>query len=200
MDSIPYEGNIGIVTFNHGLTYYSIPEDLTDENIKRTTCIDFESPFCALSQGELYLSVKDARNKIDFLINHLTTLAQSYDTSKPASTNLDILYESISQSMEHTGGKVLIFGASQPTLGKSATAKLQVTDDGKVSKTFYNLKVAYDNQNEYIETIGKSFNANRISVDQFWFHGSDLDIATLAYVSQRTGGKFHYYPEYNSFT
>jgi hypothetical protein len=76
LDSINYDAKVGIITFNTSVTYYSIPEDLSEENIKRVSCIDTENPFCALSEGDLYLSLAEEREKIDFLINHLIQQAE----------------------------------------------------------------------------------------------------------------------------
>lgn len=199
LDSIPYDANLGIVTFNHSMTYYAIPDDLSNENVKRISCVDFESPFCALSQGELYINVAKSREKLDFLINHLTEAAKNFDTSKAANINLDILFESIAESMQHTGGKVLIFGCTLPNLGKSATAIID-TDDGKSDKTRFAIKVSQVKQNQYIEEKAAVFNEYRICVDQFWFHKPGFPVSTFGHISQRTGGKFYYYADYNEFT
>jgi hypothetical protein len=198
LDSIPYEANIGIVTFNHGVTFYSIPDDLTTENIKRISCLDQEAPFCALGDEELFISVSKDREKIDFLLNHLLELGEGYSQKGSVPVQFDIVLETISQGMAN-GGKVLLFAGTQPTTGRSTLAATSL-DDGKGDKTRYFPKVGLLDQNEYLIEKGQFFSEKRMCIDQFWFHPFGLDTATLGYLSQKTGGKMHYYNDYNPHT
>lgn len=139
LDSIQYESaKVGFVTFNHSATFYSVPDDLSQENVKRTVCIDAENPFCVLSEGDLYLSIKEDRDKIDFLINHLQQISEAVlavqNPKKPAlPVSLDIVIASVTESMAQSGGKVLLFGVTIPSAGKSVL-KQSVADDGKKGK------------------------------------------------------------------
>ena len=147
LDSIQYESaKVGFVTFNHSATFYSVPDDLSQENVKRTVCVDAENPFCVMSEGDLYLSIKEERDKIDFLINHLQQISEAVglaqNPKKPAlPLTLDIVIASAAESMQHSGGKVLLFGVTMPAGGKSAL-KQSATDDGKKGKNKFESTVA----------------------------------------------------------
>jgi hypothetical protein len=130
-----------VVTFNHGLTFYSIPDDLTTENVKRISCVDYEAPFCALGDEELFLSTTQSREKVDFLLNHLLELSTSYTTTSNFPVQFDIVLETISQGMAN-GGKVLLFSTSQPAQGRSAVKPAE-QDDGKSDKTKFFPKVIF---------------------------------------------------------
>jgi hypothetical protein len=198
LDSIPYDANIGIVTFNHGVTFYSIPDDLSTENIKRITCLDQQDPFCALGDEELFINITKSREKIDFLLSHLTEIGENYAQKGTTPLHFDIVLETISQGMA-TGGKVLLFASTQPSPGRSALSGLPL-DDGKSEKTRYFPKVKFRKKNEFLIEKGQFFSEKRMCIDQFWFHPYGLDTVSLGYLSQKTGGKFHYYNDYNAHT
>ena len=147
IDSIQYDAKIGIVTYNHTLTFYTVPDDLQDENVKRTVSMDSENPFCALSEGDLYISISQERDKIDYLVNHLHKLGEALlsnhsTKTTPPPINIDHVIATASQSMEQTGGKVLIFGSSPPFDGKGVL-KISDIDDGKKGKLRYSQSVGY---------------------------------------------------------
>jgi len=199
LDSINYDAKVGIITFNTSVTYYSIPEDLSEENIKRVSCIDTENPFCALSEGDLYLSLAEEREKIDFLINHLIQQAEKMSSAKAQPTNMEIVIESILQSMQYSGGKAIIMGISQPQDPKCMT-KVTENDDGKqtkVNKYLVGVKLLLT-KNPYFEEKALELRAARIGIDQFWFNRV-MDTTPLAYLSQKTGGKFTFYPNFSQF-
>lgn len=140
------------MTFNHGLTFYSIPDDLTSENVKRTFCLDHEAPFCALGDEELFISVTQAREKLDFLLTHLLEMANSYSQTATLPVNYDIVFETVSQAMAN-GGKVLLFAAATPSTGKSTLA-MTTPDDGKSDKTRYFPKVVLDSTERILDREG----------------------------------------------
>lgn len=195
LDSIPYRAQLGILTFNSNLTFYRVNQDGEGYSIQTVRITDPDAAFCAIPHEELFLCVTDKRAQLDALITHL----QTYETTPPASSqnikelSQTIVLETILNSFSRTGGKAILV-STIPSLVGAAVVPNSTMDEGKKQEGLYTVS------NQYFVDMVAKFKEERITLDQYWFSTPTiLNTAQVSCLSQRTGGRFQYYPVFSQF-
>lgn len=195
LDSIPYRARLGILTFNSHLNFFRVLESGETHTIQTVRVTDPDAAFCAISHDELFLCATEQRAHLDALLLHL----QTYEANPPASSQhikdftQMIVLETILNTFSKTGGKAILI-STIPSLVGAAAVPEPVMDEGKKQEG------AYTVSNQYLVDMVAKFKEERITLDQYWFSTPGiLNTAQVSALSQRTGGRFDYYPLFSQF-
>ena len=78
---------VAILTFDHGVQLYSLPQDLTKEiHIMRLG--DVEEACCALSHAQMFISLKNGKERLGYLVEKLLNY-NSLERGDAGGANMD---------------------------------------------------------------------------------------------------------------
>jgi hypothetical protein len=176
IDSVQYDLRIGIVTFDTSATFYSVPDN-ESEQVTLVRTVDADDTFVALGTDDLLFSINDEvqRRKLDRLIETLFTIneqqfqlfsEQKY-SSKPVFGSMIKL---ISDMFDGIGGRALVFASSACRSGPGA-----FTDENSPT-----MEEPLKSRNVYFKDMAEKLNAKRTSVDLFLFDNLEFQISTIS--------------------
>lgn len=197
---------LAIITFDQGVTMYSLPSDLAKEiNILRLG--DLDDPCCALSHSQMFINVREEKDKLSFLVEKLMKMSeavnqqyieivQSGQTSRLVQNNAmgSALLNSVHAITPHNG-RVLLFSSQTPNQGY---AKYKPRECFKAMGTDKE-KTLYSSNHVEMQEITRVCLQNKVGVDWFYFPASVYqDIEQVIQVVNKTGGQFYYYQKYST--
>ena len=177
----PSEAKIGIITFGGGIQFYNLTAGLGQPQMLVTS--DVAEPFVPLKTG-LFVSVEESREIIE---NLLQQLPHMFEHTKATDSFFGAAIDASVQAMEGTGGRMLVFSASLPTLGPGT---LKNREDVKLLGTDKE-KTLFEPQHKFYEEKAKLCVKSGIAVDLFMCHHAYSDVATIGPLSHHTGGAIH---------
>ena len=181
---------IGIVTFDKEVQFYSLSPGLQQAQMMVMT--DLDDPFVPLSDG-LFVDPLESKPVITSLLQAIPNMFSQIKNPEPAL--LPTLNAALS-ALSATGGKVVCALSALPTWGPG---RLVLRDDGKGRDTDAEKKL-FTTEHAGFKKTAQSMVTAGIGVDFFLAAagGGYMDIATIGYVSSRTGGEVFFYPNFLS--
>lgn len=142
IDSIDYPARVGILVYSQSAKFFSFVGKGKNVELKVTEIVDINDPFCALNEGELFMSIADERDKISKVFEALYSLEQSFPTSLGADfeANIGVALRIVLDSMKIIGGRAMVFGTTIPQSGQFGVPSTVNYDDG-ASKDKYSVNV-----------------------------------------------------------
>lgn len=189
---IPAGARVGFMTFDRAIHFYDVSASVSAP--QQLVVSDLEDPFAALSAERLFVDASGCRENITALLKQLPNMFAQHAFAEPAL--LPSLNAALS-ALEVSGGKVICSLASLPTHGPG---KLHVrekgqhaNDDGEHSKEL--LKT----DNQLFRKCQADMVKAGVGVDFFLAApiGGYLDVATIGFVAEKTGGETYYYPNWS---
>ncbi|TKA69735.1 hypothetical protein B0A55_05279 [Friedmanniomyces simplex] len=189
---VPAGAKVGFMTFDREIHFYDVSAGVSAP--QELVVSDLDDPFAAISPERLFVDAAECRTNITSLLKRIP--AMFANIGYPAPVLLPCLHAALS-ALELTGGKILCSLATLPTFGPGqlhARDKGQgQTDDGDQSKEF--MKTEHHGYKKCQADMVKA----GVGVDFFLAApmGGYLDIATIGFVAEKTGGETYYYPNWS---
>ena len=189
---VPAGAKVGFMTFDREIHFYNVASSLSAP--QQLVMSDLEDPFSAISAEHLFVDAAESKSNITSLLKSIPQMFFSIKHAEPA---LMPALQATLSALEVSGGKVICSLDSLPTYGPG---RLQVRDKG----------MSQNDDNEHNRTLLKTEHAQfkklqadlvkaGVGVDFFLAapSGGYLDIATIGFVAEKTGGEMYYYPNWN---
>ncbi|KAK4903352.1 COPII coat Sec23p-Sfb3p heterodimer component [Elasticomyces elasticus] len=189
---VPAGARVGFMTFDREIHFYDVsagtpaPQELVVS--------DLDDPFAAISPDRLFVDAAECRSNITSLLKRIPDMFASIQY--PAPVLLPSLHAALA-ALDISGGKIICSLAALPTFGPGAlTARDKgqgQNDDGDASKEF--LKTEHHGYKKCQADMVKA----GVGIDFFVAApmGGYLDIATIGFVAEKTGGETYYYPNWS---
>lgn len=188
---LPPGSKVGFMTFDREIHFYHVEPSLPAP--RQLVMNDLDDPYGAISSEHLFVDPTAARSNIETLLGSIPRMFQQIKHAEP--TFLPSLQAALC-TLEATGGKVVASLASLPTHGPGRLFfrdKSQApNDDNEQTKEL--LKTEHPGfkklQAEYVKA--------GVGIDLFLAapSGGYLDMATVGYIAEKTGGETFYYPNW----
>jgi len=180
---------VGFLTFDSSFHFYNLKSTLSEPQMLAVP--DLDDPFLPLP-SELLVNLNECRGLVDALLEKIpSTFA---NTTNPDSA-LGPALQAACAMMQHVGGKLQLFQACQPTLGKAQTRPREDTSLLGTDKESTLLNPSTDSfKTLALEVCSKS----QISVDLFCCCEGHADLATLVPVAKYTNGQIFHYPNFEA--
>ncbi|KAF2457647.1 Sec23/Sec24 family protein [Lineolata rhizophorae] len=187
--TLPEGAKIGIVTYDKELHFYNLSANL--EQAQMLVMPDIEDPFVPLSEG-LFVDPEESKVVIMSLLKQLPSMFANVKNPEPAL--LPTLNAALS-ALSSTGGKIVCSLSSLSTWGPG---RLFLRDDGKMHGSDTERKLFTTEHPGWLKIANKMVECG-VGVDFFLAapSGGYLDVATIGYVSSKTGGEIFYYPTFH---
>jgi len=184
---------ICIMTYDTGVNFFKVPDDLTKE-ISIINVPDIETSCLPYPKSYFFLSLQDERDKINYLIERIIKYYESSEKMHKGvhGTCFGAALIDACDMLLQDGGRVLMFTTQAPVAG---VGKIKRRDDYKLSGTDKE-KTLYVSQSDDYNTWAKRCLEKRVSLDLFCFAPEYFDLVTIGQVSGATGGNIYYYPNY----
>ena len=189
---VPAGAKVGFMTYDREIHFYDISAAVASP--QQLVVSDLDDPFAAIAPERLFVDAAECRSNITKLLKQLPNMFASARYPVPAL--LPSLHAALA-ALESSGGKVICSLASLPSFGPGALHardKGQSTnDDGEQSKEF--LKTEHSGYRKCQADMVKA----GVGVDFFLAApmGGYIDIATIGFVAEKTGGETFYYPNWS---
>ncbi|KAK4548744.1 hypothetical protein LTR36_008517 [Oleoguttula mirabilis] len=189
---VPAGARVGFMTFDRAIHFYDVSASVSAP--QQLVVSDLEDPFAALSAERLFVDASDCRENISALLKQLPNMFAQHAFPEPAL--LPSLNAALS-ALEASGGKVICSLASLPTYGPG---KLHVREKGQ------NANDEGEHSKELLKTEHQMFRKCQadmvkvgVGIDFFLAApiGGYLDVATIGFVAEKTGGETYYYPNWS---
>lgn len=188
---VPAGAKVGFMTFDREIHFYNVSSSLSAA--QQLVMSDLEDPFAAISAEHLFVDAAESKKNI---ISLLRAIPQMFFNIKHAEPALLPSLQAALSALEVSGGKVICSLGSLPTYGPG---KLFARDKGQAPSD--------DNENhrKMLQTEHPGFRKMQaemvkagVGVDFFLAapSGGYLDIATIGFVAEKTGGDTFYYPNW----
>jgi protein transport protein SEC24 len=199
LDLLPQDGRtrVAVLTFDTQLTYCVLPPGQQGEPRFLVTP-DVDDVFLPTPEDVL-ASLDESRPALLRLLDKLqtiydpATLQSTATLTGNALTNGSALGSAVMGAyyiMQHWGGKMVVLGASRPTMG---IAKLKDRDDAYALFTDREARLLSPEEGQY-KRLAVDFVRAQVSVDLFLTppSGTYVDVASLGCLSKYTGGELLY--------
>jgi len=186
---LPVGARVGIATYDKEAHYYSLHPKLTTAQM--VVMPDLEDPFPPFSDG-LFVEPKESKHVIQALLKKIPKMFSKIKNPEPAL--LPVLTSAV-EALKTTGGKIICSMASLPTWGPG---RLFLREKPEMRDTDAEKKLLTTEHPGFLK-VTKLMTDNGVGVDFFLAapQGGYLDIATIGYVSEKTGGEVYYYPNFH---
>ncbi|KAK5115701.1 hypothetical protein LTR62_000790 [Meristemomyces frigidus] len=189
---VPANARVGFMTFDREIHFYDVSASVLAP--QQLVVNDLEDPFAAISGERLFVDAATCRKNITTLLRQIPNMFANIRHPEPAL--LPSLNAALA-ALEPTGGKIVCSIASLPTYGpgrlilrdKSQTQP----DDGDHTKEL--LKTDHQGFRKCQADMVKA----GVGVDFFCAApmGGYLDLATIGFVAEKTGGETFYFPNWS---
>lgn len=114
----PATTDIAICTYDHRMSYYSIPKDLNND-ISIIYVSDLDDPACPIPKEKMFLNIEKDRDKINYLVEKLLksseTLYQANEAQhplhQPSTVSVGYIVSSLQQMMDNSLGRIIVFAS-----------------------------------------------------------------------------------------
>lgn len=173
---------IGFITYDRNVHFYSLPEGATQPT--QLTVCDIDDMFLP-SPSDLLVNLNENRGLVHQLLEELPSMfADSNETHSALGAALQASFKMASP----TGGRVTVFQHTLPTVGPGALSQRQGGQDKKDV-----LGPATD----FYKKLALDCSGQQIAVDMWTLGGSYVDLATLSGISKFSGGQVQHFPGYH---
>ncbi|KAK3709996.1 COPII coat Sec23p-Sfb3p heterodimer component [Vermiconidia calcicola] len=187
---VPAGAKVGFMTFDREIHFYNIsPSQPAPQQLVMS---DLEDPFAAISAEYLFVDAAQSKKNIISLMKSIPEMFFNIKHAEPAL--LPSLQAALS-ALEASGGKIICSLGSLPTYGPG---KLQVRDKGQTQgDDDHNRKLLKTEHPGFTKMQADLVKAG-VGIDFFLAapSGGYLDIATIGYVAEKTGGETYYFPNW----
>ncbi|KAB8345862.1 hypothetical protein FH972_022917 [Carpinus fangiana] len=179
---------VGFATYDKEVQFYNVKAGL--EKPQMVVMPDLEDPFVPLSEG-MFGDPIESRTAITHLLKQLPHMFSKVKGTEPAL--LPALRAGL-DALKTTGGKVVCSLAALPTWGPG---RLFLREKPELRDTEAEKKLFTTEHPGYTK-VAKEMTENGIGADFFLAapQGGYLDVATIGFVSEKTGGEVFYYPNF----
>ena len=190
--TVPAGAKVGLMTFDREIHFYDVSNSVAAP--QQLVVSDLEDPFAAISSERLFVDAAQCRRNITTLLRQTPSMFANIRHPEPAL--LPSLNAALA-ALESTGGKILCSLASLPTYGPGHLTQrdkgTSQSDDGDTAKDF--LKT----ENAGFRKCQADMVKAGVGVDFFLSApmGGYLDIASIGYIAEKTGGETFYYPNWS---
>lgn len=190
---VPPGAKVGFVTFDREIHFYNVSAALSAP--QELVMSDLEDPFAPISPQHLFVDAAESKSNIVTLLQRMPMMFERIKQAEPAL--LPSLTAALS-ALNDTGGKVMCSLASLPTYGPG---KLTMRDKGMQTASNDHPeqeKVLLGTDNVSFKKLQADMVKAGVGVDFFLMApaGGYLDIATIGFVAEKTGGETFYYPNW----
>jgi len=180
---------IGFVTFDSSLHFYSLKSSLSEPQM---LCVsDLDEPFLPLP-SELVVNLDESRHLVEALLDKLPAM---FGNNLNPDAALAPALQAASAMMQHIGGKLMLFQAILPTLGRQT---VRPREDTKAIGTDQESKLLNPASDFFKTHALEMCSKNQISVDIFCCCEHYADLATLSPLSRYTNGQLWYFPNFEA--
>ncbi len=188
---VPPGAKVGFATFDREVHFYNVsPSQVGPQQLVMS---DLEEPFTTISPEYLFVDAAESKANITKLLG---SIPQMFFNIKHAEPALLPSLQAALAALEASGGKIICSLASLPTYGPGKLQmrdKAQMTnDDNELSRTLLKTEhVGFKKMQADLVKAG-------VGVDFFLAapSGGYLDIATIGFVAEKTGGETYYFPNW----
>ncbi|KAI9653444.1 MAG: COPII coat Sec23p-Sfb3p heterodimer component [Alyxoria varia] len=180
---------VGFMTFDREIHFYNVSPGL--EKAQMVVMPDIEEPFAPIGEG-LYVEPMASKDVITSLLNSLPHMFMKVKNPEPAL--LPALRAGL-DALKSTGGRLACSLASLPTWGPGRLflrerPEMRDTDDEKA---------LFGTKHPGFIKVAKDMTEHGVGIDFFLAapQGGYLDVATVGYMSEKTGGEIFYYPNFH---
>jgi protein transport protein SEC24 len=190
---VPAGAKVGFMTFDRTIHFYNVSSAVSAP--QQLVVSDLEDPFAPISGKHLFVDAAESRSNITKLLKQIPQMFATQPT--PDTTLLPSLHAALS-ALETSGGKIICSLSTLPTWGPQSTRlhprdkSQQHHDDGEHAKEI--LKA----EHQLFKKCQAEMVKAGVGVDFFLSapSGGYLDVATVGYISEKTGGECYYYPNW----
>ncbi|KAK5168613.1 COPII coat Sec23p-Sfb3p heterodimer component [Saxophila tyrrhenica] len=188
---VPAGAKVGFATFDREVHFYNVAP--SQSGPQQLVMSDLEEPFTTISPEYLFVDAAESKANITKLLG---SIPQMFFNIKHAEPALLPSLQAALAALEVSGGKIVCSLGSLPTYGPG---KLQMrdksqmsNDDNELSRTL--LKTEHQGFRKMQADLVKA----GVGVDFFLAapSGGYLDISTIGFVAEKTGGETFYYPNW----
>ncbi|KAK3674511.1 COPII coat Sec23p-Sfb3p heterodimer component [Recurvomyces mirabilis] len=190
---VPADARVGFMTFDREVHFYDVSASVAAP--QQLVVSDLEDPFAAISGERLFVDAAQCRKNITKLLRQIPNMFANIKYPEPVL--LPSLNAALS-ALESTGGKIICSLNSLPTFGPG---KLVLRDKGSQSQAddADHSKELLKPQHDGFRKCQAEMVKAGVGVDFFLAApvGGYLDIATIGFVAEKTGGETFYYPNWS---
>ncbi|KAK5115180.1 hypothetical protein LTR85_009938 [Meristemomyces frigidus] len=189
---VPAGARVGFMTFDRAIHFYDVSASVAAP--QQLVVSDLEDPFAALSAERLFVDASECRENVTALLKQLQNMFAQHAFPEPAL--LPSLNAALS-ALEVSGGKVICSLASLPTYGPG---KLHVREKGQhANDDGEHTKELLKTDHQLFRKCQADMVKAGVGVDFFLAApiGGYLDVATVGFVAEKTGGETYYYPNWS---
>ncbi|KXT00608.1 hypothetical protein AC578_3145 [Pseudocercospora eumusae] len=189
---VPPGAKVGFMTFDREIHFYNV--DKRRPAPQQLVVSDLEDPFAPISGHHLFVDAGECKSNIVTLLNQLPMMFERIKHAEP--TLIPCLHAALS-ALHDTGGKIMCSLASLPTYGPGP-ARLTMRDKGMQTATNDHPeqdRVLLKCENPSYKKFQADCVKAAVGVDFFLTapSGGYLDVASIGYIAEKTGGETFYY-------
>ncbi|KAH9845775.1 Sec23/Sec24 zinc finger protein [Teratosphaeria destructans] len=191
---VPAGAKVGFMTYDRTVHFYNVSPLVAFP--QQLVVSDLDDPFAAISGDHLFVDAAESRSNITKLLKQIPQMFSAAPT--PETTLLPSLYAALS-ALETSGGKIICSVAQLPTWGPQ-TSRLHPRDKtGSQHDDGEHAKEILKAEHQLFRKCQADMVKAGVGVDFFMSSpsgGAYLDIATIGYIAEKTGGECYYYPNW----
>lgn len=180
---------IGFLTFDSTLHFYSLKSSLTQPQMMVVT--DLDDIFLPLPD-DLLVNLSDSRSVVEAFLDSLPSMFQDNVNVESA---FGPALKAAFMVMSQLGGKLLVFQSTLPSFG---VGRLRLRgDDFRVYGTDkeHTFRIPED---PFYKQMAAEFTKNQIGADIYTFSDKYSDLASLGALAKYTGGQVYHYPSFQA--
>lgn len=188
---VPAGAKVGFATFDREVHFYNVSSSQSAP--QQLVMSDLEEPFAAISADYLFVDAAESRVNITKLLGSIPQMFFNIKHAEPAL--LPSLQAGLA-ALEVSGGKIICSLGSLPTYGPG---RLQIRDKGQMNNDDNELsRTLLKTEHQGFRKMQADLVKAGVGVDFFLASpsGGYLDIATIGFVAEKTGGETFYYPNW----
>ncbi|KAF7721635.1 COPII subunit [Apophysomyces ossiformis] len=188
LDKIPNEDGrtkIAFITVDSAVAFYK----LTGDEPEILVVGELNDMYLPRATSDLVVNLAESRSIIEDLLNRMKTM---YNGTHAATNCLGPALQAARKLMSSTGGKIVCFQGSLPSVGEGA---VKAQEDRSVPVTEAPLMPP---SNSFFKLFANECSKSQVCADMFIFGNHYSDVATLNVIPRFTGGQTHFYPMFKS--
>lgn len=182
---------VGIMTFDTSLHFYNLNSNLSQPQM--LVVADLEDIFLPLPD-DILVGMTDNEASI---VNLLDSLPGLFAETKINESCLGSAVQAAQLAMKHVGGKMLVFGASIPSVGERCLKSTR--DNARLLGTDREVELLRPVSDQY-KDLATELTRVQISVELFLGTQAYVDLASITPLAKYTGGDVRYYPAFHCQT
>lgn len=191
LDSLPGDTRtqVGFITFDGALHFYNLRGGMTAPQM--LVVADLSDPFLPAAADDLLVNLHESRPLVEALLGMLPTAFAGAAAGGAADSALGPALQAAMMTMQHIGGKLLLFQAALPNVGEG---QLRQRDDARLFGTDreHTLRSAED---PFYKRFAAECSRVQMCLDVFALsQGPFQDVASLSTLAKYTGGQVYHFP------